>query len=129
MIGIGTPSPRPAPYRSAVRVSGTLVHDADLHTSVGAEPHAFLSLEIQPPQGLPYLARVDLGTSIAVHMQTTADLPYLRAGAVVSVAGDWLELRTDHGHAALRVVAARDLVAFGRAPAALPPLSHWPQEA
>ena len=43
-------------------------------------------------------------------MHAQANLPYLRRGALVSVAGDALELRTDHGHAALRVVNARALV-------------------
>lgn len=95
---------------SSVRVSGTLSTDADLGAGIGQSPGAVLLLQFQPPQGLPYVARMELGTSVADHLHAQAQLPYLRRGALVSVEGDSLELRADHGHAALRVVRARNLL-------------------
>lgn len=95
---------------SSVRVTGTLTTDADLVTTVGHTPGALLILDFAPPHGLRYHARVELGTDVAAHMQAEACLPYLRTGALVSVAGDALEMRADHGHAALRVVHAHALV-------------------
>lgn len=95
---------------SSVRVTGSLTTDADLAATIGRTPGAVLILDFAPPQGLPYYARIDLGTEVADHMQAEAVLPYLRIGALVSVAGDGLEMRTDHGHAALRIVRARALV-------------------
>lgn len=104
--------PRAAGYTPVLRVSGTLVHDADLRVSVGATPTAWLLLHIQPPQGLPYLATIDLGSSVADHMQAQAELPHLRAGAVVCVAAQALQLANDHGSAALRLLHPRDLAVF-----------------
>lgn len=95
---------------SNIRVTGTLTADAELATTMGNPPGAVLILDFAPPRGLPYHARIDLGTDVADHMQAQACLPYLRIGALVSTAGDALEMRTDHGHAALRVVRARALV-------------------
>jgi len=95
---------------ACLRVTGVLTRDAQLYPTTGGR--AFLMLHLQPGTGLPYVARVDLGTDVADHMHAEAELPRLRAGVLVSVAGDALELRNDHGHAALRVVHARDAVAF-----------------
>lgn len=95
---------------ASVRVTGTLTADANLATNIGRTPGALLILDFAPPHGLPYHARIDLGTDVADHMQAETQLPYLRCGALVSVAGDALEMRTDHGHAALRIVRARALV-------------------
>lgn len=107
---------------ASVRVTGTLTGDADLAATIGRTPGALLILDFAPPHGLPYHARIDLGTELADHMHAEAQLPYLRRGALVSVAGDALEIRTDHGHAALRIVRARALV--------IPcdPIPHSPQE-
>lgn len=113
----GRPGPTLASIRhdrlqhlASVRVCGLLTADAQLATTTGAAPHGVLSLAFAPDNGLPYLARLDLGTNPLDHMQCEGHLPYLRAGALVSVAGHALELRTDHGHAALRVVNAHALV-------------------
>lgn len=95
---------------SLVRVTGVLTADADLAQTTGAQPHSLLTLLLQPPCGLPYLARVDLGCDITDHMAAEAELPRLRKGALVSVAGDALDLRTDHGHAVLKLRGARALV-------------------
>ena len=103
-------TPNPAAVHSRVRVAGVLQHDAQLHPITGGG--ALLALKLQPAKGLPYLARVNLGLDVADHMAAQAELPRLRAGVLVTVAGDGLELRTDHGHAALYVLRARDAVAF-----------------
>lgn len=95
---------RPPCDADAIRVTGTLARDADLRRTTGTPPHLLLDMEIQPAQGLPYTARVDLGDDVANHMAAEAMAPLLRAGAVVSVAGRSLVARTDHGHAVLRVV-------------------------
>lgn len=99
-------------HLASVRVTGVLTADAQLAHTPGREPHALLTLQLQPDKGLPYMARIDLGTDVADHMGAEAELPRLRTGALVSVAGDALELRHDHGHAVLRVVRARDAVVF-----------------
>lgn len=90
----------PAP--GALRVTGALTQDAVLRPGTGGL--LWLDLHLQPAQGLPYVALVSLGTDLADHMAAEAMLGALRAGAVLSVAAEAMELRTDHGHAALRLV-------------------------
>jgi len=87
---------------SLMRVTGALTEDARLYPGTGQR--SVLHLLFQPAQGLPYVAMVDLGTDLADHMATEQLLPHMRAGHVVSVAAHGTELRTDHGHAALRLV-------------------------
>lgn len=105
---------QPAEVRGGLRVTGMLTEDARLHRTTGSPPHALLDLTMQPTHGLPYLARVDLGTDVADHMGAEGLLPLLRTGCWASVEGTSLELRTDHGHAALRVVAPCNVLALGR---------------
>lgn len=95
--------PAPAPC-DAIRVTGTLARDASLLRTTGTPPHLLLDMEIQPAQGLPYTARVDLGDDMVHHMAAEAMAPLLRSGAVVSVAARSLMPRTDHGHAVLRLI-------------------------
>ncbi len=104
------PPHRGAPGPTPLRVTGALTCDARLTPTMGQPPHQMLWLDFAPHHGLPYKARVDLGTDLADHMQAEALLPQLRAGAVVTVAANALELRTDHGHAALALVDARDVL-------------------
>lgn len=99
-----------AARRAVLRVTGVLADDAQLYPTTGQG--AMLMVRLQPAQGLPYEARLDLGLDLADHMAARADLPRLKRGVLMSVAGDALELRTDHGQAVLRVVRARDAVAF-----------------
>lgn len=94
---------------SNVRVTGVLTADAHLAPTTGRDPHTLLFLDFQPPHGLPYHATVDLGADAMDHMAAEADLPLMRRGALISVAGHALELRADHGHAVLRVVKACDV--------------------
>ena len=113
----------PLAHLANLRVSGVLTTDAHLAPTTGRDPHALLMLHLAPARGLPYEARIDLGCDLADRMLAEAELPRMRAGAFVSVAGDALELRADHGHAALRVVHARDAVVFSD------PINHpQPQE-
>ena len=97
---------QPPAYPGALRVTGTLTEDAQLYPTAGISgvPGMFLRLSLQPAQGLPYVARVDLGADITDHMAAEALLPSMRTGAVLSVAAQALALRTDHGHAALQLV-------------------------
>lgn len=101
-------------HLASVRITGVLTTDAQLYPTAGTGgvPRAMLMLRLQQAQGLPFEARVDLGPHVADHRQAQAELRHLRAGVLVSVAGDALELRTDHGDAVLRVVHARDAVSF-----------------
>jgi hypothetical protein len=92
-----------------VRVTGVLSADAHMTLTSGREAHQLLFLDFEPATGLPYHAAVDLGVDVTDHMAAQGMLPALRAGALVSVGGDALQLRTDHGHAVLRVVGARDV--------------------
>lgn len=89
-------------YPGALRVTGSLTDDAVL--AAGTSGRMVLRLRLQPAHGLPYLATVDLGADLTDHMHAEELLPHLRAGAVVSVAAQSLELRTDHHQAALRLV-------------------------
>lgn len=93
-----------------VRVTGVLAADAQLVTSAGREAHRFLLVDLKPAHGFPYHAQVDLGTDAHDHRAAEALLPQLRAGAVVSVGGTELRLRTDHGHAVLAVLGARNVL-------------------
>lgn len=104
-------TPHPAmPRPCGVRVTGMLLHDAELAMSTGREPHALLTLVIQPPQGLPYWARMDIGPDVADHMRAQRELPHLRKGALVSLAGLGSGTRTDHGHAVHTLTSAHGLV-------------------
>lgn len=107
------PGPHAAPL-GTLRVAGRLAADAVMAPLTGKPPGALLMLHIAPDHGLHYLARVPLGTDAADHLQAEALLPLLRKGAAVSVAADALELQTDHGHAALRLVNPHTVVLFER---------------
>jgi len=80
-----------------VRVTGTLQHDAHMAMSTGHVPHCFLTLQIEPPKGLPYWAQMDIGTDVVDHMRLEGLMPGLRKGALVSLAGLGSGLRNDHG--------------------------------
>jgi hypothetical protein len=139
-------SAEPARHPGALRVTGTLTAPAELRPTTANPPHLLLCVQLQPAQGLPYTARVDLGTDVADHMAAEALLPHLRPGAVLSLAGAALELRMDHGHAALRVLEAHsalllqhaiaqpapaepDLFSPGFTPTPATHTAHQPQEA
>lgn len=101
---------QPQRHAGALRVSGSLTAPAELRPTVANPPHLLLCVQLQPQRGLPYVARIDLGTDVADHMAAEALLPHLRPGAVLSVAGAALDLQNDHGHFALRVVDAHTAV-------------------
>ena len=96
------------PYRSALRISGTLSRNAQRAHTAGSQT---LLLHLQPPEGLPYVAHV--------HLHGAADcaagdslMPLLRQGAVVSLGGDALALHGSQGSHHLQVLGARDCVVF-----------------
>lgn len=95
---------QPPRFAGALRVTGSLTRQATLHHTADRPPHLLLSLELRPQQGLPYVARVDLGTNVADHLAAEALLPRLRRGAVLSVAAESLDLRNDHSTQVLRLV-------------------------
>jgi hypothetical protein len=113
----------PPRHPGLLRVTGSLVADAELRPTVDTPPHLVLCLQLQPERGLRYTARVDLGSDIADHLAAEALEPHLRTGAVLSVAAEALELQSDHGHAALRLVNAHSVVLLEgpKAPPAPPP--------
>lgn len=113
-------APGLATYAGQVRVTGQLQADAVLRTSMGARPRMHLVFTLQPAHGLPYLASVDLGEDLADHMGAEALLPLMRTGAVLSVAAQSMELRTDHGHAALRLVQPHSVLILQAAAPATP---------
>lgn len=123
------------PPRGVLRVAGRLTEPARIYPTMGHVPRALLQLVFQPfVEGLPYRAQVDLGDDLADHMAAEALLPALNTGACVSVAGDALRLRHDHGQALLLVLGARDaLVLQGPQPSgagqALPPPPTRPEAA
>lgn len=94
----------------AVRITGALASDARLVCSTGREAHRFLLLDLQPGTGFPYHAQVDLGADADGHRAVQQLLPQLHAGAVVSVGGAELRLRTDHDRAVFCVLGARNVL-------------------
>jgi hypothetical protein len=94
----------PLRHPGALRVTGSLTTAAELRPTTENPPHLLLCVQLQPERGLPYVARIDLGTDVADHMAAEALLPHLRRGAVLSVAAEAMELRSDHGHQVLRLV-------------------------
>lgn len=97
------------PFRALtqVRVTGVLEADAQLHPAHDDKP-AHLLLLLRPQRGLPYLARMDLSPAdeLAVHSEAAN----LRRGALLSVAGQGLEIIQHDGTHALRITHAQGLV-------------------
>lgn len=90
-------------HPGALRVTGALTEPARLVLSTGQPPQLLLQLHFVPAQGLGYVAHVNLGADVADHMAAEALLPSMGAGAVVSVAGESLHPRTEHGRTVLAV--------------------------
>lgn len=129
-MSASTPAPTATPAHDIadqLRVAGRLTADARLVHSTGAMPHAFLFLDFAPALGMPYRARVDLGTELADHMAAEALLPQLRTGAAISVAGRALQLRSDHHMAALAVVDAQAVLLLQHPHRPAPPVASAPQ--
>ena len=78
MIGAAATPAAPGLRLLGVRVTGTLTADAQLLHTTGNPPRAYLVACIQPPEGLPYLARVDIGTDLVEQMHAQQLLPALR---------------------------------------------------
>lgn len=94
-----------------VRVTGVLTTDAQLLRTAGNPPHAYLDLTIQPEVGLPYHARIDIGTDAIEHMRAEGLMPALRKSALVSLGAQGMAApRTDHGHAVHQLLCAFGLV-------------------
>jgi hypothetical protein len=95
---------QPPRHPGALRVTGSLTSAAELRPTTDVPMRLLLCVQLQPERGLPYVARVDLGTDPSDHLAADALLPHLRAGAVLSVAAEALELRSDHACQVLRLV-------------------------
>jgi hypothetical protein len=95
---------RPARHPGALRVTGSLTAPAELRPTTEVPMRLLLCVQLQPARGLPYVARVDLGTNPGDHLAADALLPHLRTGAVLSVAAEAMELRSDHDRQVLRLV-------------------------
>lgn len=102
--------PAALPGAHQVRVTGVLQQDAEIRYTAGANPHALLMLQLQPPRGLPYELIQDLGTDPADHMHAWARLVGLRRGALVSATGGWLRLQMDHGRQVLVLMQCTSVV-------------------
>lgn len=114
---------------NGIRVTGVLVADAQLLRSAGSEPHAWIDLCLQPPEGLAYHARVDIGTDAADHMRAEGLMPSLRAHALVSVAAHGTALpRTDHHHAVHQLLSPYGLIFLAPPPANRHPKPQPTQE-
>ena len=100
----------PHAYPGALRTTGALTEDARLYPVAGPVPGLLLWLAFKPTDGMPYSARVCLGTDLADHMAAEALLPHQRTGAVVSVAAEGLHLRTEHGHPVLALAKPHSVV-------------------
>jgi hypothetical protein len=107
---------RPLPCPGALRVTGALREDAHLASTTGHPRHVLLCVHLQVPEGLPYTARIDLGADPADHSDAEAMLPKLRRGAVLTVAAEALQLRTEHGQHVLHLHQAHSALLLERAP-------------
>lgn len=101
---------QPARHPGALRVTGTLTAPAELRPTTDVPMHLLLCVQLQPARGLPYVARVDLGTDPGDHLLAEELLRHLRTGAVLSVAAEALELRSDHDRQVLRLVQPHSVV-------------------
>lgn len=100
----------PAPEPGQLRATGTLLHDAELRFSTGAERHAFLAVEFGTGSGMPYRAVQDLGTDPLAHVAAEAKATLLRQGRRVTVYARGANFRNDHDRALLRLIDVSDLV-------------------
>lgn len=87
-----------------LRVTGTLVSDASMLYSAGETKTAFLVVEIRPAQGLPYIAKQNLGTDPKDHYAAAAKAATFKRGCRVQVYARGLRAQTDHGHARLALL-------------------------
>lgn len=107
---------RPAPRHAnlhqidLVRITGHLTEHAQVRYSTGAAPRAWLLLQIKPVLGLPYEVHKDLGTDPTDHLLAENQAAGLRRGDLVSVTGEHLRLRTDHGAAVLVLQGCRSVI-------------------
>ncbi|MEY4416904.1 MAG: hypothetical protein RIQ53_4197 [Pseudomonadota bacterium] len=93
-----------------IRLTGLLTEDAQIGVDADGRT-VWLRLQAQPVAGLPWRARVPLGSDPAQHQAARDMLPQLRRGAVASVAGQGVRVTTDHDVVAMLVLSPRDVVA------------------
>ena len=95
----------------SVRITGALTDDAQLRYSPGENPHAVLFLTISQAGGLPYEVRQDCGSnSTEIIAVISKARRLLMRGAVVTVYAKGITLRTDHGHAVLKLDGVTDVI-------------------
>ncbi len=100
----------PMRHLTQVRVAGVLEADAQLLPASSTKPER-LQLLLRPQRGLPYLAVMALdsaGDRDAVQQELAAHS--LRRGALLTVAGNGLELHQHEGQTVLTLTHAHGLV-------------------
>ena len=99
-----------AAHEAVVRITGCLRTDAELRFTVGQKPHALLLLEIGAGTGFPFVVRHDCGDEPAHVQAAKAKQHLLRRGWPVTVYAKGITLRTDHGHAVLKLEGVTDVI-------------------
>ena len=106
-----TSAPAPVSAMHSVRITGTLIDDAQVRYTPGAKPHALLFLSITQGCGMPYEVRQDYGddaTRITALLNKVHHT--LRRGTEVTVYARGITPRTDHGHAVLKLEHVTDVI-------------------
>ena len=104
-------APAPPYTAHSVRVTGTLLDDAQVRYTPGSTPHALLFLAITQGRGLPYEVRQDYGDDASAITALLQKVHHkLRRGAAVTVYASGITPRADHGHAVLRLDDVRDVI-------------------
>jgi hypothetical protein len=95
----------------SIRITGTLLAEAEARTTTGAHPRALVFVTLGTPQGLPYTATQDLGSGFAAHLAAATKARRLHKGRPCTVVCEGLRIRTDHGLAQLQCLSVGDITA------------------
>jgi hypothetical protein len=99
-----------APAQGQLRLTGTLLRDAELRHTTGPQSRAILVAEVCTGKGQPHLVQQDLGHEPASHFAAQAKARLLKRGTGVTVYCRGAEARLDHGRAVLRCLDVTDLI-------------------
>jgi hypothetical protein len=100
------------PTSAEIRVRGTLM-ETPVFQCTPTEPHqGFLRLLINPDAGSPVIVVQNVGTDGRAHAAASAKANSLRRGDLVEAYGAGLLAQQDHGHACIRLLGVRDVIAL-----------------
>lgn len=95
-----------------IRVTGTLLDDAELRFTPGSDGKSYASLMVRllQPLGRPYEAWQYIGTEPVQHIAAAAKQQLLKRGDRVTIYARGIRARTDHGHAVMALEHVTDVI-------------------